>query len=307
MTIKSLRTPDGNFENLPDWPYSPHYIENLPRYDGLRLHYVDEGPKDGVTFLCLHGEPTWSYLYRKMGPVFLAAGHRFVAPDLFGFGRSDKPVDDNVYTFHFHRNALLAFVEQLDLKNICLVVQDWGGLLGLTLPLEAPERYSRLIVMNTALPAGEVAGPGFANWSAYNRANPDLNVGKLMQRATPILSNAEAAAYDAPFPDQSYKGGVRRFPDLVMVRATEDEEMAQIAKEGIETTLKARKFWKNDWSGESFMAAGVLDPVFNLAQMKGLARMIKNCPEPIEVQGGHFVQEWGEEIASAALAHFDLN
>ncbi|MBT8099365.1 MAG: alpha/beta fold hydrolase, partial [Gammaproteobacteria bacterium] len=216
MPIEALRTPDARFENLPDWPFAPNYVEELDGYEGLRMHYVDEGPKDAVTFLCLHGEPTWAYLYRKMAAVFLDEGQRVVAPDMFGFGRSDKPIDDDNYTYHFHRNALLRFVEHLDLRNVCLVVQDWGGLLGLTLPMEDPERYTRLIVMNTGLPAGESAGKGFADWRAYNRANPDLNVAGLMQRSTPVLSEAEAAAYAAPFPDASFKAGVRRFPELVM-------------------------------------------------------------------------------------------
>ena len=161
--MKALRTPDDRFENLPGWDYAPHYVENLPGYDGLRMHYVDEGPADAdVTFLCIHGEPSWAYLFRKMIPVFTGAGHRAVAVDMFGFGRSDKPVDDETYTYHFHRNALLAFVEKLDLKNVCLVVQDWGGLLGLTLPMDAPARYTRLIVMNTGLPGGEEARKGSA-------------------------------------------------------------------------------------------------------------------------------------------------
>ena len=138
MPVEALRTPDERFANLPGWSYAPKYIDDLKGYEGLRMHYVDEGPKDGVTFLCIHGEPSWAYLFRKMAPVFTGAGHRFVAVDMFGFGRSDKPVDDATYTYHFHRNALLAFVEKLNLKNICLVVQDWGGLLGLTLPMAAP-------------------------------------------------------------------------------------------------------------------------------------------------------------------------
>lgn len=306
--MQKLRTPDERFDDLPDWSYAPHYTDTLPGYEGLRMHYVDEGPRDGVVFLCLHGEPSWSYLYRKMAPVFLAAGHRVVAPDLFGFGRSDKPVDDAVYTYHFHRNALLAFVEQLDLTNVCLVVQDWGGLLGLTLPMAAPERYSRLLVMNTGLPAGEPAGKGFADWRAFNRANPDLDVGGLMQRATNGMSEAVAAAYDAPFPDQSYKAGVRRFPELVMLKESADDELTDIASEGVATSLQAREFWHQRWTGDSFMAIGMQDPVLGPPAMKMLHAMIRNCPEPMEIaEAGHFVQEWGAPIAAAALEQFKID
>ncbi len=307
MTIEALRTPDDRFANLPGWDYAPHYVEGLSGYEGLRMHYVDEGSEDAdVTFLCIHGEPSWAYLFRKMIPVFTGAGHRAVAVDLFGFGRSDKPVGDETYTYHFHRDALLAFVEKLDLKNVCLVVQDWGGLLGLTLPMAAPERYSRLIVMNTGLPGGEEAGEGFAMWRAYNRANPDLDVAALMQRATPVLSDDEAAAYAAPFPDQSYKGGVRRFPELVMLKE-QGKDLTPASSEGVETSLKARKFWSEDWAGESFMAIGMQDPVLGPPAMHILKKIIKNCPEPMEVaDAGHFVQEWGEPIARAALEKFGI-
>lgn len=309
MSIPSLRTPDDRFTNLAGWPHAPHYIDDLPGYEGLRMHHVDEGPREAaVTFLCIHGEPTWSYLYRRMLPVFLAAGHRVVAVDLFGFGRSDKPVDDRAYTFSFHRNALLAFVERLDLRNVCLVVQDWGGILGLTLPVEAPARYTRLLVMNTDLPAGEAAGEGFAAWRAYNRSQPDLDVAALMQRATPILTADEAAAYAAPFPDATYKGGVRRFPELVMLREAGRTELAPSAREGVEISLRARNFWANDWMGASFMAIGMRDPVLGPTVMQQLRSRIRNCPEPMEVDdGGHFVQEWGEPIAQAALNHFGLS
>ena len=307
MTINALRTPDERFTNLPNWDYLPHYIDTLPGYEGMRMHYADEGPKDGITFLCIHGEPSWAFLFRKMVPIFLEAGHRFVAPDMFGFGRSDKPVDDETYSYHFHRKALLAFVEALDLKNVCLVVQDWGGLLGLTLPLEAPERYSRLLVMNTGLPAGENAGKGFASWRAFCKANPDLNVGGLMKTATPILTPEEVAAYDAPFPDQSYKGGVRRFPELVMMTTGKGVPLTPEASEGVETSLRARKFWSERWSGDSFMAIGMQDPVLGPKAMAHLHAMIKDCPEPLEVaDAGHFVQEWGAPIAKAALKKFDI-
>jgi pimeloyl-ACP methyl ester carboxylesterase len=168
MNANILRTPEERFGVLPGFPYEPHYVERLPGYESMRLAYIDEGPRNAETvFLCLHGEPTWSYLYRRMIPVFIAAGHRAVAPDFFGFGRSDKPVDDATYTFTFHRDALTQLIEHLDLRNIALVCQDWGGILGLTLPMDMPGRFSRLLVMNTAIPVGEPISDGFAWWKSY--------------------------------------------------------------------------------------------------------------------------------------------
>lgn len=308
MPVKALRTPDERFVNLPGWTYAPRYLDDLKGYEGLRMHYVDEGPAEAaITFLCIHGEPSWAYLFRKMIPVFTAAGHRAVAVDMFGFGRSDKPIDDEVYTYHFHRGALLAFVERLDLKNVCLVVQDWGGVLGLTLPMEAPERYTRLIVMNTGLPGGEEAPEGFGAWRAYNRANPDLNVGGLMKRATSIMTDAEAAAYDAPYPDKSYKGGVRRFPELVMLKEKGAADLTPASREGLETSLRARKFWSEKWAGESFMAIGMQDPVLGPPSMYFLKGFIRGCPDPLEIpDAGHFVQEWGGPVAEAALRKFGI-
>lgn len=297
--VEILRTPEERFENLPGFDYKPHYIDDLSGYAGMRVHYLDEGPVDAEhTFLCLHGEPSWSYLYRKMIPVFTAAGHRAVAPDLFGFGRSDKPEADATYSWDFHRNMLLAFLERLDLQNITLVCQDWGGLLGLTLPMEMPARFSRLLVMNTALGTGDVPlGKGFEEWRAYCASTRDLPVGALMKRATPPLSEAEVAAYDAPFPDARYKAGVRTFPQLVPDRPDTP---------GAETSRRARDWWRNEWQGQSFMAIGMQDPVLGPPVMHGLRKLIPGCPEPMEIaDGGHFVQEWGEEIARAALAYFE--
>jgi pimeloyl-ACP methyl ester carboxylesterase len=289
-----LRTPDERFAGLPGWPYEPHYLQ----IDGLRLHYVDEGPRDApVTALCLHGQPSWSYLYRKMIPVFSAAGLRVVAPDLIGFGRSDKPEDEAWYSFDSHRQVLLQFVEQMDLRNVLLVVQDWGGILGLTLPMERPERYTRLLVMNTALGLGEV-GEGFRQWRAYSNSQPDMAIGKLFQRGNPQLTPAEAAAYDAPFPDARHKAGVRRFPNLVPDGA--DAPGAEIGRQ-------AARFWSTQWQGDSFMAIGMKDPVLGPPVMQALRKLIRGCPEPMEVaEGGHFVQEHGGPIAEAALRHFGL-
>ncbi len=292
--MEILRTPDDRFDGLEGYDFAPNYIENLPGYPQMRVHFIDEGPKDAEhTVLCLHGEPSWAYLYRKMIPVIVENGAKVIAPDWFGFGRSDKPVDDAVYTFDFHRDMILAFIEQLDLRNITLVVQDWGGLLGLTLPHEMPDRFSRLLIMNTALAVGKSPGAGFLAWKQFAAANPDLDVGGLMKRATPPLTDGEVAAYNAPFPDQSYKAGVRRFPEMVMVEPDMD---------GVETSKRAVKFWREEWQGKSFMAIGKQDPVLGVETMMGMQKLIRNCPEPMIVEeAGHFVQEWGEEIARAAL------
>ncbi len=289
-----LRTSDERFAGLPGWPYAPKYLQ----LDGLRLHYVDEGPRDAaVTALCLHGQPSWSYLYRKMIPVFAAAGLRVVAPDLIGFGRSDKPQDEAWYTFDQHRQVLLRFVETMDLRNVLLVVQDWGGILGLTLPLQQPERYTRLLVMNTVLGLGEV-GDGFRQWRAYSNGQPDMAIGRLFQRGNPELMPAEAAAYDAPFPDVRHKAGVRRFPNLVPDGAEAP---------GAEISRQAARFWSTQWQGDSFMAIGMKDPVLGPPVMRALRPLIRGCPEPMEVaEGGHFVQEHGGPIAEAALRHFGL-
>ena len=294
MSIEAVRTPDDRFEDLPGYNFAPNYVEDLPGYDGLRVHYLDEGPSDADrVFLCLHGQPTWSYLYRKMIPVFVESGARVVAPDWLGFGRSDKPVDDEVYTFDFHRNLLLAFVDKLDLRNVTLVCQDWGGILSLCSGPDLANRLARLLVMNTAIPTGLSPGEGFDAWKAYNRTQPDMDVAGLMQRSTPILSDAEAAAYGAPFVDQTYKAGVRRFPELVMV----EPDM-----QGVETAKRAAEWWSNEWSGPTFMAVGMQDPVLGPAAMSILQKTINNCPDPMPIEdGGHFVQEWGEPIARAAL------
>ena len=287
----ALRTPDGNFTGLPDWPYAPRHFE---RPDGLRLHYVDEGPRGANrTWLCLHGQPTWSYLYRRMIPVFVGAGDRVVAPDFLGFGRSDKPVDETPYTFDFHRETLLGLVEALDLRNISLVVQDWGGLIGLTLPMAAPERYAALLVMNTALGTGDAPlSEGFLAWRTFSNRNPDMDIARLMQRACPHLGEAEAAAYAAPFPDATYKAGVRRFPNLVPDRP--DASGAALSRQ-------ARAFWRERWTGRSLMAVGMKDPVLGPSVMRALHAEIRNCPPPLEIaDGGHFLQEWGKEVAEAA-------
>ncbi len=296
--LEALRTPEERFRVLPFFPFAPRYLEDLPGYEGMRMHRVDEGREDALdTFLCLHGEPTWSYLYRKMIPVFTSAGGRVVAPDLFGFGRSDKPVRDEDYSFDFHRESLLRLIERLDLRRITLVVQDWGGILGLTLPMDMPERFSRLIVMNTALPVGKSLGPGFAGWKGFAAQFHDIPVAGLIALSSPgALNPFDAAAYDAPFPDARYKAGVRRFPQLVPV---------ETGMAGSAHCERARAFFANDWRGKSFMAIGLRDPVLGKPVMEELRATIRGCPPALEVpEAGHFVQEWGEPIARAARASF---
>jgi haloalkane dehalogenase len=296
--IEALRTPDERFENLPGFPFSPHYVEDLAGYEGLRVHHLDERPakESGRTVLCLHGQPTWCYLYRKMIPVFTAAGHRVVAPDLLGFGRSDKPVDDAVYTFTFHREMLMRFVERLQLERVTLVVQDWGGLLGLTLPMEFPDRIDRLIVMNTGIGVGRSPGPGFDAWKAFVAAKPDFDIAAMMKRSVQGLTDAEAAAYDAPYPDRRYRAGARRFPALVPVSPDMD---------GVDVSLQAAQFLRERWSGPTFMAIGMQDPVLGPPVMHALAKTIRGCPAPLELaEAGHFVQEHGRIVAEKALEYF---
>jgi len=290
----ALRTPDSAFANLPDYPWAPRYLSDLPSLAGLRLHYLDEGAHEGLTWLCLHGNPAWSYLYRKMIPVFLAAGHRVVAPDLIGFGKSDKPKKDSFHSFTGHRQNLLEFVERLDLKNIVLVVQDWGGLLGLTLPMAAPERYRGLLVMNTTLATGDVPlSPGFLAWREMCAKNPEFDVARLFARGNPQMSAEECAAYNAPFPDRGHRAALRAFP--AMVPEFENSDGAALSRE-------ARSFWRESWQGRTLMAVGAQDPVLGVPVMQQLQAMIRGCPEAVVLpQAGHFVQEHGEVIARQAL------
>lgn len=294
----ALRTPDTAFENLPGYPWAPHYLSDLPALSGLRLHYLDEGPSEApLTWLCLHGNPAWSYLYRHMVPVFLGAGHRVVAPDLIGFGKSDKPKKDSAHSFTWQRQVLLEFVERLDLRDVVLVVQDWGGLLGLTLPMAAPGRYRGVLLMNTTLATGEAPlSPGFLAWREMCASKPDFSVSRLFARGNPQMSEAECAAYDAPFPDRGHRAALRAFPP--MVPEFPDSDGAAVGRE-------ARRFWREQWQGQSLMAIGQQDPVLGEPVMRALREDIRGCPEPLLLpQAGHFVQEHGEPIARAALTHF---
>jgi tRNA(adenine34) deaminase len=294
----ALRTADAAFNDLPDYPWQPHYVSDLPSIAGLRMHYLDEGEQDALTtWLCLHGNPAWSYLYRKMIPVWLAAGHRVVAPDLIGFGKSDKPKKDSFHQFETHRQSLLELIERLDLQRVVLVVQDWGGILGLTLPMAAPERYQGLLVMNTTLATGEKPlSDGFLAWRDWCQSQPQFDVGKLFARGNRNMTPQETAAYNAPFPDNGFRAALRAFPPMVPEFA--DSPGAAISRQ-------ARDFWRNEWQGQSFMAIGQQDPVLGDPVMRQLQSQIKGCPEPMLLpDAGHFVQEQGRAIAEAAVRHF---
>ncbi len=301
----ALRTPDAQFAGLPQYPWPPRYISDLPALAGLRMHYLDEGgesrhgnpDREPLTWLCLHGNPSWSYLYRKMIPEFLAAGHRVVAPDLIGFGKSDKPKRDAFHRFSTHRQILLELVERLDLQNIVLVVQDWGGLLGLTLPMAAPKRYHGLLVMNTMLgTATEHLPAGFLAWREMCTRHPEFDIARLFARGNPHLSAAECAAYGAPFPDAGHRAATRVFPALVP--DSPDADGAAISRQ-------AEVFWRDDWTGKTLMAIGARDPVTGVPVMRSLSQTIRHCGEPLVLpEAGHFVPEHGQAIARSAAAFF---
>lgn len=294
----ALRTPDAAFDGLPDYPWAPHYISDLPALAGLRLHHIDEGPRDApLTWLCLHGNPSWSYLYRHLIARLTAAGQRVVAPDLIGFGKSDKPKKEGAHRFDWHRQVLLELVERLDLQHVVLVVQDWGGLLGLTLPMASPARYHGLLVMNTLLATGEAPlSPGFVAWRQMCAQNPAYDIARLLARGNLQLSAAECAAYAAPFPNAGFRAALHAFPARVAERPQD---------EGAATARQARDFWRHDWQGRSLMLIGAADPVLGEPVMRALHADIRGCPPPVVLPAcGHFVPECGAVVAEHALAHF---
>lgn len=294
--IEAVRTPDDRFLNLPDFDWRPQYEDQLAGYEGLRMARIDEGPKDAErVFLCLHGQPSWGFLYRHMIPVFLETGGRVVVPDLFGFGRSDKPIQDSDYTFTFHRQSLIALIETLDLERITLVVQDWGGLLGLTIPPDMPDRFNRLLVMNTVLGLGGGSTEGFDAWRDFHRTQPDYDIAALFQKYVPGMSKEVANAYAAPFPDTHFRAGMRKFPSLVM---TEPD------MEGVDVSRRAAAWWSTEWSGDSFMAVGEADVLIPPRLMQRMREILGIVRPPLMLpDAGHFVQETnGEQVARAALS-----
>ena len=300
----ALRPPDDWFTDVPNYPWAAHYVSDLPSLNGLRLHYLDENQDASnlqqMTYLCLHGNPAWSYLYRKMIPTFTAHGHRVVAPDLIGFGKSDKLKKATQHNFDFHRQVLLDFIEHLDLKRIVLVVQDWGGILGLTLPMVMPHRFAGLLVMNTALATGtQPLSKGFLSWREWCQANPDFDVAKLFARGNKHMSNAETQAYNSPFKDRGHRAALHAFPP--MVPEFENSPGAEISRQALH-------FWREQWQGQTMMAIGLQDPVLGEPVMRELQQNIKDCPSPLLLsQAGHFVQEHGQSIAESAVQYFKVS
>ena len=295
--MDALRTPDDRFEDLPGYPFAPHYLE-VTADDGagpLRLHHLDEGPADAPeTVLLLHGEPSWSFLYRHMIPVLTGAGHRCVAPDLIGFGRSDKPVARDDYTYQRHVDWLRdALFDQLDLTDLTLVCQDWGGLLGLRLGAEHPERFRRVVAANTFLPTGDRdPGEGFASWRRFSQEVEDFAVGFIVNGGCATdLAPEVVAAYDAPFPDDAYKAGARQFPVLVPI--TPDDPSSEPNRRAWESLRQFDKPFLCAFSDK--------DPVTGGAD-RALLRDIPGCegqPHTTIEGGGHFLQEdRGPELAA---------
>jgi haloalkane dehalogenase len=278
--LNILRTPDDRFANLPGYPFAPHYLEVAP---GLRMHYVDEGPRAGSPVLMLHGEPAWSYLYRHMIPPVAAAGLRVLAPDLIGFGKSDKPDRAADYSYAGHVAWMKSWMEQLDLRNITLVCQDWGSLIGLRLAAESPDRFARILLGNGGLPTGTGMPLAFRIWRAFSRYSPWFPIGGILQGGSKRkLSAAEVAAYDAPFPDSRYKAAARIFPSLVPVEPTNPACEAN------------RRAWQvyEQWNKPFITCFSNGDPITRGLDREFLRRVPGTRGQPhVTLHGGHFLQE----------------
>lgn len=290
--MELLRTPDGQFADLPGYPFEPHYAE----IRGVRVHYVDEGRMDEQPMLLLHGEPSWSFLYRKMIPVLCAAGLRVVAPDLVGFGRSDKPVRREDYTYQQHVDWMRALIEHLDLRRVTLVGQDWGGLIGLRLVAEHPDRFSRVVAANTFLPTGDIPpGEAFLTWRRFSQETPELPVGRIVQSGcVSTLAPEVVAAYEAPFPDERYKAGARQFPILVPIQP--DDPAAQANRKAWEVLRR--------WEKPFLTAFSDTDPITRGADLY-FQREVPGAQGQTHrtiTGAGHFLQEdKGEELAEAVV------
>lgn len=285
-----LRTDDGRFENLEGYPFAPHYTD----IEGMRMHHVDEGTGDPI--LMLHGEPSWSYLYRRMIPMFADAGYRAIAPDIIGFGKSDKPADTAFYTYERHVSWMSQWLETIGLSNITLICQDWGSLIGLRLVAAMPEKFARVVVSNGALPTGEhKVNPAFQSWIEYSQSVPELRVGRIIQGGTVTeLSDAVVSAYDAPYPTEEYKAGARIFPALVPI--TPDAPSASENRTAWKSLMRFEKPFLTAFSDQDKILAGADRP------MQRLILGAKGQPHTIIENASHFVQEDnGEALAQVTI------
>ncbi|OBK43989.1 alpha/beta hydrolase [Mycobacterium kubicae] len=286
-----FRTPDSRFEHLPGYDFAPHYVE----VDGLRMHYLDEGPPDGLPVVCFHGEPTWAYLYRKMLPPLVEAGYRVIVPDYAGFGRSDKPTDRRWYTFDRHSELVAKVLAALDLHRATVVVQDWGGPIGLRWAVENAARVDALMILNTGVFNGRVS-QGFLAWRAFAEKNPDLPVGFVIQGATTTeLSPDVLAAYEAPFPTTESKAGAAQFP--LLVPTSEDSPGVAEMRDIIDALSR--------WNKPALVAFSDMDPVFPYPKSgQAFCDLIPTAVEQVRIEGAsHFLQEdRGERLAQELLA-----
>lgn len=283
--MELLRTPEHRFDALLDYAFAPHYV-TVTDADGtdVRIHYVDEGPRDAPPILLMHGEPSWSYLYRKFVPDLVARGHRVIAPDLVGFGKSDKPTARSDYTYERHVAWMSAWLTALNLSDVTLFCQDWGGLIGLRLVEAFPDRFARLVIANTGLPTGSGASEGFNAWLAFSQNVPQFPVGVIVNGGTAReLTPEEIAAYDAPFPDKSYKEGAREFPKLVPITP----EHASVAEN------KAAWEVLEQFDKPVLTAFSDQDAVTKGGERLFIDRVpgAKGQPHTIIAGGGHFLQE----------------
>lgn len=299
--MKVLRTPDERFKELPDFPWTPKYREVDSRLGPkLRIAAIEEGPADKDPILLMHGEPSWSFLYRHMIKALLAKGHRIVAPDLVGFGRSDKPSEVMDYTYERHVDWMLQWLRAADLKRITLFCQDWGGLIGLRLVAAEPDRFARVVTGNTGLPIGTGSSEAFDNWVNFSQTVPELPVGFILNAATTReLSAAEQAAYHAPYPDPSYMGGARRFPALVPVKP----DMPSVAEN--KKAWEVLSNWKKPW----LTLFSDNDPITKGGEKVFQERVPGTKGQPHEImKGGHFLQEdCGPELADRIDAFIKNN
>jgi haloalkane dehalogenase len=296
---QTLRTPEERFSSLPGYGFQPHYVDIEDRQHGtLRMHYVDEGPRDGAVIVLLHGEPTWSYLYRKMIPPLADARFRVLAPDFIGFGRSDKLTDRNAYSYLGHVTWMKQWLDSLALRDITYFGQDWGGLIGLRLVAEDPDRFARVMIGNTALPTGDQnLGDAFTQWREYSQTTPDFNIGGIIFRGTTRgLSDEEVAAYDAPFPDESFKAGARAFP--MLVPASPEDPAAAAQRAAWESLRKFQKPFLTCFSDKDMIMKG------GEAVFKKLVPGTQGQDHFITEDAGHFLQEDAGPLLAQKLIAF---